>query len=149
MTQTSGIKATSQIEKAVKTTAAEAEQVARSAADTARDAGLEEAEQTADALHRAADAFDAGSIQTAALSQLAQTVNDMADTLREKPLDALIDDVAVFARKNPAIVLGGAALAGFAAARFLKAPDVRPAQDDPWSGHLDAGADTGNLPEGS
>jgi hypothetical protein len=40
------------------------------------------------------------------------------------------------ARRNPMLFIGGAAIAGFAAARFLKARDPQPhasAQANPWA----------------
>jgi hypothetical protein len=60
--------------------------------------------------------------------------------LSDGPVEDLVADAAGFARRNPLLVLGGAALAGFAAARIVKSAGVSsntqndPA--DPWSGHL-------------
>ena len=60
--------------------------------------------------------------------------------LRDRPVDDIVADAARFARRNPLLVLGGAALAGFAAARMVKSAGVSSSAPgdpaDPWSGHL-------------
>lgn len=100
----------------------------------------ETAENAASAAQGASVEFDRDTLQAAALEQLGAQINAVAARLRDTPVDEMVDDVAVFARKNPLLFLGGAALAGFAAARFLKSPEgARGAADDaddPWSGHL-------------
>jgi len=114
-----------------------AEAQMRDAGESARDAAVNEADQTAEALDTAADTFDADALQAAALRQLSDAVTSGVAGLRDKPVDALVDDAALFARRNPAVFLAGAALLGFAAARVLKAPSPRPDErDDPWTGHL-------------
>lgn len=60
--------------------------------------------------------------------------------LRDRPVDDIVAHAAGFARRNPLLVLGGAALAGFAAARMVKSAGVSSSAPgdpaDPWSGHL-------------
>lgn len=51
----------------------------------------------------------------------AQTVQQFADTIDKKDSQQLTRDVQQMARNNPATFLGACALAGFAAARVLKA----------------------------
>jgi hypothetical protein len=113
---------------------------AREQAETARDHTVETVENAAHAAEAAGQEFDSDSLQAAALEQLGAQINSVAAGLRNKPVDEMVDDVAVFARKNPILFLGGAALIGFAAARFLKSGEsTRNANDDetdPWSGHL-------------
>ncbi len=109
-------------------------------AEKTRERAIEEMDDAAGASEAAQDEFAAGSLQAAALKQIGAQINAAADHLRDKPVDAMVDDVAVFARKNPLLFLGGAALAGFAAARFLKSGDgsarTATASHDPWAGHL-------------
>lgn len=116
----------------IKTTARDAaEQLkagARQAIDTGRaEAGerIEEAKDdiarqasdTADALRKAAD--DSGrEIPSRVLEALAQTVERTAGRLRD---GSLMQDAGAFARRNPATVIAGAFLAGFAATRFARA----------------------------
>ena len=51
----------------------------------------------------------------------AQTLQSFADTIERKDSRQLASDVQQLARRNPATFLAGCALAGFAAARVLKA----------------------------
>lgn len=127
---------------------------ARDAAETVRDTAKTTATETAaelksDAVHHADQAaaaaqeaaaqFDPQSLQAEAMRVVADKITETTDRFRNKPIDELIDDAAVFARRNPLIVLGGAALLGFAAARFLKSGSNSSASlqsGDPWTGHL-------------
>ena len=115
-------------------------QTAHTQAEHTRDQTVETAEQAASAAHAASHEFDRDTLQAAALEQVGAQINAVAAHLRNTPVDEMVDDVAVFARKNPLLFLGGAALAGFAAARFLKSGEGarRLADDanDPWAGHL-------------
>src|SRR3546814_8495932 len=52
--------------------------------------------------------------------QAARGREGFAQTLREKDLDGLVEDVGDFARRQPALFLGGAVALGFAMSRFLK-----------------------------
>lgn len=117
---------------------AEAREAAHDQAEMLRDEATQEVNQAADAAHRASDAFDSGSIQSQALEQLAQGIDGVASRLQGRSVDELFDDVTLFARRNPLLFLGGAAIAGFAAARFLKSGPSRPdtSTSDPWANHL-------------
>jgi ElaB/YqjD/DUF883 family membrane-anchored ribosome-binding protein len=84
------------------------------------------------------------------LNQAGEAVEDATNRLRERSIPDMVDDVSAFARRNPLLFLGGAALAGFAAARFLSAsapkeddPELIEADDDVWSGHLPESPDAG------
>ncbi|WP_299788601.1 hypothetical protein [uncultured Marivita sp.] len=111
---------------------------AKEQAEAARAQALDEMDDAASAADAARDEFEPYSLQSAALEQISAQINAVATQLRDKPIDAMVDDVAVFARKNPLLFLGGAALVGFAAARFLKSSEGAHVADydDPWSGHL-------------
>jgi len=58
-------------------------------------------------------------------SQLVEQANDglrrISDTLRNKNLDEIVREAESFARRQPVVFLGAAAVAGFLAVRFLKA----------------------------
>lgn len=79
-----------------------------------------ETSKVADALRKAASDLSDGSPQERIFGQLASGVADFADTMREKSVADMGDDLNDVARRNPAAFLGGAALLGFAAGRFLK-----------------------------
>jgi|SRR5829696_6879055 len=54
-------------------------------------------------------------------NQAAERAERMSSYLKEADSDRILGDVEEFGRRQPWAVLGGAVLAGFAAARFLKA----------------------------
>jgi ElaB/YqjD/DUF883 family membrane-anchored ribosome-binding protein len=51
----------------------------------------------------------------------ADAVSSFSDTLREKDVEELVDDMRDFVRKSPALAIGAAAAAGFVIARLIKA----------------------------
>ena len=93
------------------------------AAGNVRDSAVEKARNVANAADAAAAEFDAGSLQARAAQLVADQVEVLANKLRSSDLNSVTRDVSDFARKNPALFIGGAALLGFAATRFLKARD--------------------------
>ncbi|MGR3323633.1 MAG: hypothetical protein ACU0DK_17075 [Pseudooceanicola sp.] len=114
--------------------AAQARETAHKVADDARAAAYgygtdaknhaaDETSKIARALRGAADDLQDGSIQERLVGRLAENVADAADGLRSNELEQLGRDASAYARANPALFLGGAALLGFAAGRFLKATD--------------------------
>ena len=106
---------------------------ARTEAETARDMASGEAQKTADAAQAAADAFDDGSIQAKALEEVARQVDHLADQIRTTDIDRLARSVGQAAQRNPLMFVAGAALAGFAATRFLRARDPARRGDDPYA----------------
>ncbi|MCL3880741.1 hypothetical protein [Marivita sp. GX14005] len=124
-----------------------ATEAARQEAEDPREGAIDQAETAAEAARAAESEFDRGSLQAAALGQIGQQIENVAASLRDKPAEEMFDDVAIFARRNPMLFLGGAALLGFAAARFMKSGNAAPRNDyaaeDPWSGHL--GGDAGRF----
>lgn len=60
-----------------------------------------------------------------ALAQYVDMASDQlrrfADTIRQRGVSDMMDDVNRFARRNPAVFVGGALLVGIGIARFLKA----------------------------
>lgn len=110
---------------------------AEKATETVRDRAVDEATRAANAADAAASEFGADSIQARAAQQVADQVEGLANQLRHKDLNTLTRDVSNFARNNPALFIGGAALLGFAATRFLKARDPQRVdydaeRSDPW-----------------
>ncbi len=92
-------------------------------AEQARIGAADEMSSVASSLRKAADDMRGGSPQERTVGQLAHSLADMSDTLRDKDLGEMAADVSAFARRNPLMFLGGAALVGFAAMRFGKASD--------------------------
>ena len=120
---------------------AQATRVAQDAAETARDeayargetvkhSAADEIGNVGSALRKAANDMRSGSPQERTIGYLATTLADASDSIREKDLAEMVDDVTGFARRNPLLFVTGAALLGFAASRFGKASHV-PSYDDP------------------
>lgn len=114
------------------------------AEDTVEDAKThaeDELRATRDAAQAAEQELPDNSLQAAAVQQAVGLLDSALDGIRGKDFDTLVQDVTRFARANPLLFLGGAAIAGFALARFLKSgggatPRYHVSEDDPWSGHL-------------
>lgn len=116
---------------------AAAAQEAVAQAGKVKDVAADKVQQTADAADAAAGKLDPASPQAQAVQQVADHIEGMATKLRTADIRQLADQATDMARRNPLLFIGGAAIAGFAAARFLKARDPQPAghsdYDDPWA----------------
>lgn len=98
---------------------------ARPRMEEAREEGRRNLESTAQALRHTADSLKQEDHEAMAryTEWAAGQVDTVADYFRDRNVDAVMHDVRSAARKNPAIILGGALMAGFMAARFLKASE--------------------------
>lgn len=102
-----------------------AEDMANSARETAEstaEAVADRASRAADTLRDAAASLRDGSFQERSFGQLAASLADASDAIRDKDLGQLSRDVSNFARRNPLLFAGGAALLGFAVARMMTKP---------------------------
>lgn len=75
---------------------------------------------------RQAASDDKSPLRAQVLNTVAGGVSDVSDTLRNKSLGTLVADVQGFARRNPAVFVAGAAIAGFALARVLRSSTPTP-----------------------
>jgi ElaB/YqjD/DUF883 family membrane-anchored ribosome-binding protein len=83
-------------------------------------------------LRAVADDLRNGSSQEQILGQIVGSLADASDGLRDKDLGDAVNASDTFARQNPFVFLGAAALAGFAATRLVKAvtsTDAPPEED--------------------
>jgi gas vesicle protein len=105
----------------------DAGQRARSAADQQKNAAAGQIEDVAHAVRTAAaDLRDRGQPMVAEYSRhLAEGLESMAQSLSGRDVDDLVEGVEEFARERPAVFLGGAVVAGFALARFMKSSAAR------------------------
>lgn len=101
----------------------EAADMAKSHADAAKSSVAEEISNVAGALRKAAEEMRNGSPQERTFGQIAEGLADASEALREKDLGTMAGEVSGFARANPVVFLGSAALIGFAATRFAKATE--------------------------
>lgn len=90
-------------------------------ADRAKEAAADEVQGIASALRTAAGELRDGSPQARTFGQIAETLANAADTMRDKDLGEMLGVASDFARRNPLVFLGSAALVGFAVTRFAKA----------------------------
>ena len=94
---------------------------ATSYAGQARDTVADEVGSVASALRSAADEMRSGSAAERTFSQIADGLADASEAMRDKDLGQIVGTLTDFARRNPMLTMGGAALLGFAATRFAKA----------------------------
>jgi nucleotide-binding universal stress UspA family protein len=90
----------------------------------------------ANSAKRAAEDLDQNAPQLAGLvSGLADRLESYADDLRDQSVDQLVRAASGFTRRQPALVFGLAALAGFFALRTLKStPSATPPSNQPTKG---------------
>ena len=100
---------------------------ARSAVDHQKDAAVGRIEGVAHALRSASDDLrNQGQPTIAEYSRhVAEGLESMANSLGERNVDDLVEGVEDFARERPVAFLGGAMVAGFALARFMKSSSAR------------------------
>ena len=97
----------------------------KSQANDAKTNVANDVKDVAMALRRASDDLRGGSAQERTLGQIASSLADASDALRDKDLGELLQAASRIARNNPMLFLGGAALLGFAASRYAKASSDR------------------------
>lgn len=103
----------------------------------AKDAAADEVKNVSSALRTAADEMRSGSAQERTFSQIADGLADASESMRDKDLGELVGAVTDFAKRNPAVFLGSAALIGFAATRFAKASSENATRSATYSRHED------------
>ena len=102
----------------------QAVQAARSLIGEQQQAAASGLGEFAGVLRRAArDGSGADSPVARIAESAADNLQRFSDSLRERDLDGLLRDAESFARRQPALFIGAAALVGFLAVRFLKASD--------------------------
>lgn len=123
-------------EKYVRQAKSAAQDIKESAVDQAEDAkddAAQEADRTSMALRNAAHEIGVETPQGRLLSEVANGLAEVADATREKSISDMAVGIADFGRRNPVAFIGGAALVGFAIARFARASQLSPANDSKLS----------------
>ncbi len=95
-------------------------------ADEQKRAGAQRMDDIAQAVHRAAD--DIGNQMPAAAGYIhsaAARLESGAAALRDRSVGDLVSELSDLARREPAVLFGGAMLAGLALSRFLKSSSPR------------------------
>lgn len=94
---------------------------ARAKADDGKAEAASEVNDVAKALRCASEQLRGGSVQERTLGQLANSLGDASDMIRDKDLGEIAQSVSKVARDNPVLFFSGAALLGFVASRYVKA----------------------------
>jgi len=97
-------------------------------AEAARDSLVGAADRLAETLH--AEAKSTEGVAQRVLGGLADGVSTVSDGMRGRSLGDLLADAQGYARRNPGTFAVGAAVAGFALARFLRSSSIRQGQAD-------------------
>ena len=96
-----------------------------------KDAGADQVGHFARAMHGAASAIEREMPQFADyVHDAGQKLESLADDLRNGSVDDLMDRFGRYAKDQPALVFGGAMVAGFALTRFLKSSAKHPHMAD-------------------
>ncbi|MXQ08120.1 hypothetical protein GQ651_09725 [Alphaproteobacteria bacterium GH1-50] len=118
------------LDQAKKAAKAEAEETLENAwgtaeahADAAKSGAARGLSDTAADVREAGSAFDPNSFAGIAADRLAENLSHAADAVRGVDLGSVQSDLSEFARRNPLMFFGGAAVLGFMAGRMLKASE--------------------------
>jgi hypothetical protein len=110
-----------ELREAARSTLHDAKAAAEERTEAAKGQAADEIARTARGLEAAADELAEAPLQQELLREAAGGLQQIAQAIQGKSLGALVEDLADFGRRNPVAYLGGAALAGFALARFARA----------------------------
>jgi hypothetical protein len=86
-----------------------------------KDAAAGELARTAKGLEAAAAELEGSPLQQDLLHEAAEGLKQISQAIQGKSIGTIVEDLSDFGRRNPLAYLGGAALAGFALARFARA----------------------------
>lgn len=116
-----GSKAAEDLKAAKQELGSAAADKAEALAEQGKQAGYEGGVGLANAARRAADDLEGSSPEIARhVRTAADSIESVANSLRERSVGDLMHDATGFARQQPAAFFGAAVLAGFAIARFAK-----------------------------
>ena len=99
----------------------EAKSAAAEKVEETKDQAAGEIARTAEGLAAAADEMEGSPFQQDLLREAAAGLKQIAHAVEGKSLGTMATDLSEFGRQNPLAYLGGAALVGFALARFARA----------------------------
>lgn len=106
-------------------TLAAVKDVAVDKADAARESLSDVGERLAATLQRASAESNEDALKSRMLTSVAQGLTSASDALRQRSVADLTSDVKALARRHPGAFMAAAAVAGFAAARFVRSSAQR------------------------
>ena len=116
----------------------EAKSAAAEKVEATKEQAADEIARTAQGLEAAAKEME-GSLQQDLLREAAAGLKQIAHAVEGKSIGAMAGELSEFGRQNPVAYLGGAALVGFALARFARASTPAGTTASAPSSRLDAG----------
>ncbi|MDP3197421.1 hypothetical protein [Tabrizicola sp.] len=99
--------------------------VAVEKADMARESLSDVGERLAATLERASADSDSDALKSRVMTSVAQGLHTASDALRQRSVSDLTADVKTLAKRHPGAFMAAAAIAGFAAARFIRSSSKR------------------------
>ena len=99
----------------------EAKSAATEKVEETKDQAAGEIARTAEGLEAAAEEMEGSPFQQDLLREAADGLKQIAHAVEGKSIGAMAGELSEFGRQNPVAYLGGAALVGFALARFARA----------------------------
>ncbi|MGR4069714.1 hypothetical protein OCT51_03765 [Halomonas sp. LR3S48] len=95
---------------------------AESLLDRQKAAAADQAERVTTVLHKMADEFERQEQPyfSGCINELAKRSDAFSRNLRERDLDALMEQTRNYSRQHPALFMGGAIAAGFMLSRFMR-----------------------------
>ena len=117
----------------------EAKSAAAEKVEEAKEQAVSEVARTAQGLEAAAKEMDGSPLQQDLLREAAAGLKQIAHAVEGKSIGAMAGELSEFGRQNPVAYLGGAALVGFALARFARASTPAGTTAAVPSSRLDAG----------
>jgi len=99
----------------------EAKSTATEKAGEAKAQAADEIARTARGLEAAAEEMEGSPLQQDLLREAADGLKEIARAVEGKSIGSMVSELSEFGRQNPVAYLGGAALVGFALARFARA----------------------------
>jgi hypothetical protein len=111
-----------QLKKGAKQAVDKVKEQASSAVGEKKDVAAQKLESVSKAFRQSAEGLNQGSVPAVGkiLEQAAESIEGLAQSVRDGDFRGVIDGVENWARKHPAIFLGGSLIAGLLVARFLK-----------------------------
>lgn len=107
------------------TTLSAVKDVAVEKADVARESLSDVGQRLAATLERASTESDGDALKSRVLTSVAHGLTTASDALRQRSVTDLTSDVRTLAKRHPGAFMAAAAVAGFAAARFIRASSKR------------------------
>jgi hypothetical protein len=99
--------------------------VAVEKADVARESLSDVGQRLASTLERASAEGDSDALKSRVLTSVAHGLTSASDALRQRSVVDLTEDVKALAKRHPGAFMAAAAVAGFAAARFIRSSSKR------------------------